>query len=89
MSRWFLIITVGVVLGAIVHLATVMLLPRTATQDAYARLLPAAPINTVVPLPPPTPDAAVMPFMDPAFAAAVCRYDLSQGPLKFTVPVSQ
>jgi uncharacterized membrane protein len=29
-----------------------------------------------------------MPFMDPAFASAVCRYDLSQGPLKLTVPVS-
>jgi len=30
----------------------------------------------------------VMPFMDPAFASAVCRYDLSDGPLKLTVPVS-
>ena len=29
-----------------------------------------------------------MPFMDPAFASAVCRYDLSQGPLKLSVPVS-
>ena len=26
--------------------------------------------------------------MDPAFAAAVCRYDLSNGPLKLTAPVS-
>jgi uncharacterized membrane protein len=26
--------------------------------------------------------------MDPAFAAAVCRYDLSKGPLKLTAPVS-
>lgn len=88
MTRWLLIVTVGVVLGAIVHLATVMLLPRTATQDAYARLMPASPVNAVVPLPPPTPDGALMPFMDPAFAAAICRYDLSQGPLKFAVPVS-
>jgi uncharacterized membrane protein len=30
-----------------------------------------------------------MPFMDPAFAVSVCRYDLSKGPLKFSVPVSQ
>ena len=29
-----------------------------------------------------------MPFMDPAFASAVCRYDLSKGPLKLSVPVS-
>ena len=30
-----------------------------------------------------------MPFMDPAFAIAVCRYDLSTGPIKLAVPVSQ
>ena len=27
--------------------------------------------------------------MDPAFAAAVCRYDLSNGTIKLTAPVSQ
>jgi uncharacterized membrane protein len=75
-------------LGGVVHLATVIILPRTATQDAYARLTPIAPVNTVVALPHPSPEKAVMPFMDPAFASAVCRYDLSEGPLKLTVPVS-
>jgi len=83
-----LLILGGVLLGGIVHLATVIILPRTATQDAYARLTPIVPVNTVVALPAPTPEKAVMPFMDPAFASAVCRYDLSQGPLKLTVPVS-
>ena len=86
--RWALLILGGVLLGGIVHLATVIILPRTATQDAYARLTPIAPVNTVVTLPAPTPEKAVMPFMDPAFASAVCRYDLSQGPLKLTVSVS-
>ena len=88
MIRWALILVVGVVLGLIVHLVTIMALPRTATQDAYARLTPITAVNTVVPLPPPTPDKALMPFMDPAFAAAICRYDLSRGPIKFTTPVS-
>jgi len=88
MIRWLLLLIVGLVLGAIVHLATIMVLPRTATQDAYLRLSPITPINSVAAVPAPTPDGAVMPFMDPAFAGAVCRYDLSQGPLKFTVPVS-
>ena len=88
MIRWLLLILGGVLLGGIVHLATVIILPRTATQDAYARLTPIVPVNTVVALPAPTPEKAVMPFMDPAFASAVCRYDLSQGPLKLTVPVS-
>ena len=88
MIRWMLLILGGVLLGGIVHLATIIILPRTATQDAYARLTAIAAVNTVVALPAPTPEKAVMPFMDPAFASAVCRYDLSQGPLKLTVPVS-
>ena len=48
MIRWLLLILGGALLGGIVHLATVIILPRTATQDAYARLTPIAPVNTVV-----------------------------------------
>ena len=88
MIRWLLQLLGGALLGGVVHLATVIILPRTATQDAYARLTPIAPVNTVIALPIPSPEKAIMPFMDPAFASAVCRYDLSEGPLKLTVPVS-
>ena len=79
----------GVMLGGIVHLATVLLLPGMATQDAYSRLAPMTPVNSVTAIAPPSPEKAVMPFMDPAFALSVCRYDISDGPLKFSVPVSQ
>jgi len=88
MIRWLLLLLGGVLLGGIVHLATIFFLPRTATQDAYSRLTPIAPVNRVVALPAPAAEKAVMPFMDPAFAEAVCRYDLASGPLKLTVPVS-
>src|SRR5471032_646960 len=88
MIRWLLLFFGGALLGGIVHLGTVIILPRTATQDAYSRLARNASVNTVATLPAPTPENATMPFMDPAFASAVCRYDLSQGPLKLTVPVS-
>ena len=88
MIRWLLLGLGGAVLGGIVHLATIIILPRTATQDAYSRLARIVAINSVTALPAPTPDAAPMPFMDPAFASAVCRYDLTQGPLKLSVPVS-
>jgi uncharacterized membrane protein len=87
MIRWFLWIVGGAVLGGIVHLATVLALPRTATQDAYARLA-FTPVNQFVALPDPTAQSAPLPFMDPAFASAVCRYDLSDGALKFSAPVS-
>jgi uncharacterized membrane protein len=85
--RWLLWLVAGVLLGGIVHLVTVLMLPRTATQDAYARLAPAAPVNAVAAIATPTPQDTAIPFMDPAFAAAVCRYDLGAGPLKLSVPV--
>lgn len=88
MIRWLLMLLGGAVLGGIVHLATVIIMPRTASQDAYARLSKFIPVNTVTAVPTATPDNATMPFMDPAFVSAICRYDLSQGPLKLTVPVS-
>jgi uncharacterized membrane protein len=79
----------ALLLAGVVHLATVLLLPRMATQDAYARVSAIAPVNTVIAIPTPTPERALMPFMDPAFQVSVCRYDLTQGPLKFSVPITQ
>jgi uncharacterized membrane protein len=89
MIRALLWIFGAILLGGIVHLATVLMMPQAANQDAYSRLLPLTPVNAMVPLAPPTPTAAVMPFMDPAFATAVCRYDLSSGAIKLTAPLSQ
>ena len=89
MMRLALWMLAALLLGAIVHLTTVLVLPGLATQDAYARVSAIAPVNAVVAVPPPTPDNEVMPFMDPAFAMSVCRYDLSRGSLKFSVPISQ
>jgi len=88
MIRWLLWMLGGIVLGGIVHLASVLALPRTATQDAYARIAAISPVNSFVPLADPSAEGAIVPFMDPAFASAVCRYDLSGGSLKFSAPVS-
>jgi uncharacterized membrane protein len=89
MIRWLMWILGGIVLGGMVHLVTVLALPTTATRDAYSRLAPITPVNTVVPLPEPSPAKSLLPFTDPAFATAVCRYDLAAAPLKLTAPVSQ
>lgn len=89
MIRIAFTIIAGVVLGLIVHLVSVLALPRIATQDAYSRLTPMTGLNSVTPLPLADPGNSPMPFMDPAFAMAICRYDLSGGPLKLKVPVSQ
>ncbi len=89
MIRWLLWIVGGILLGGVVHLATVLAMPRAATQDAYSRLVPIAPVNAMVSLPAPTAQASILPFMDPAFAEAVCRYDLSNGMIKLNAPVSE
>jgi uncharacterized membrane protein len=89
MIRWSLWILSGLVLGGLVHLATILVLPRTASRDAYARLASFIPVNGFAVLPGPGPEESVLPFMDPAFAVAVCRYDLAKGPVKLAVPVNQ
>ena len=89
MIRLAFTIVAGIVLGLVVHLVSVLALPRIATQDAYSRLTPMTKVNGVTQLPLADPSTSPMPFMDPAFALAICRYDLSGGPIKLTVPVSQ
>jgi uncharacterized membrane protein len=89
MIRLLFAIVGGILLGGVVHLVSVLALPRIATQDAYSRLTTITRPNAVTPLPPTEPGNTLLPFMDPAFAVAVCRYDLSTGPIKLAVPVSQ
>jgi uncharacterized membrane protein len=89
MIRLLFAIIGGVLLGGVVHLVSVLALPRIASQDAYSRLTPLTKLNAVTALPPADPGNTLMPYMDPAFATAICRYDLSTGPIKLTVPVSQ
>ena len=89
MIRLLFTIVAGVLLGLVVHLVSVLALPRIASQDAYSRLTPTTQLNGVTMLPAADPGYTLMPFMDPAFAVAVCRYDLSAGPIKLAVPVSQ
>jgi len=87
--RLLFTIIAGVLLGGVVHLVSVLALPKIATQDAYSRLTPITKLNAVTQLPAADPSNTLMPYLDPAFATAVCRYDLSGGPIKLSVPVSQ
>ncbi len=89
MIRSLLWILGAILLGGIVHLSTVLVLPQAAAQDAYSRLVPLTTVNAMVPLEAPTAEASIMPFMDPAFSAAVCRYDLASGSIKLNAPLSQ
>jgi uncharacterized membrane protein len=89
MIRLLFTMIAGVLLGGVVHLVSVLALPRIASQDAYSRLSAITKLNAVTALPVADPGNMLMPYMDPAFATAICRYDLSGGPIKLAVPVSQ
>jgi len=47
MIRILFTIIAGVLLGGVVHLVSVLALPRIATQDAYSRLTPMTKLNAV------------------------------------------
>lgn len=76
-----------VVSAGIAHIASTFALPRLVRTDAFSRLGAEAPINTLAAI-----DDTVLrqlPYADPAFALSVCHYDLSDGPLRIRVPLSE
>ena len=76
-------------LGALVHFLTILLIPQTATGDAFARLSELGPPGAAIALPQAAPNARKFPFGDPAVASAVCRYDLTAGPVRVRSPTGR
>ena len=69
-------------MAGIVHIASLLIMPRVAPDDAFARLAAVAPEGRVWMLPAGgSPDAATA-DRDPSMVSAVCRYDLDRGPLR-------
>jgi uncharacterized membrane protein len=86
--RWLFTILVGLLLAGIVHIVTLLALPRLIPQDAYARLGKLGPDNAFhIVAGPARNRPTVLPFLDPAYVYAVCRYDLAGGPLHIHAPV--
>lgn len=76
-----------VVVAGITHIVSIFMLPRLANTDVFSRLEAEAPVNTLAAI----DDQALrqLPYVDPAFALSVCRYDLTEGPLRIRVPLSE
>ena len=71
-----------IVLAGLIHLIAVFALPYVAPKNAWARLAPLSPINSMVLLPPAGKGEQPMPFMAPDTRYAVCRFDLHQGAVR-------
>ncbi len=81
----------GLVLGAIVHLASMLAVPALAARDADARLAALAPRHVLTVLPPPGDPASNgldIPERDPAAVMAVCRFDVTSAPLRLRAAAS-
>lgn len=81
--------TATLLVAGFVHIVSVLLLPGLAPRAALIRLTEVARAagadsGGVVLLPPMRPGAETLPFEDPAFAEAVCVFDLGKGLLRVT-----
>jgi uncharacterized membrane protein len=78
-----------VLVAAIVHLVSVLLMPQVAPRDALTRLSDAAKDSSggVAMLNRATPGGEIVPFQDPALAEGVCVYDLANGLLRVRAAV--
>ncbi|MFL1876015.1 DUF1254 domain-containing protein [Hansschlegelia beijingensis] len=79
MMRLLYAIALGLTLGGLVHIATLFAVPLMAPGSAYDRLAGAAPVGRFAVLP--EAGAETLPFRDPSFVVAACRYDLAGGPV--------
>ena len=74
--------------GGIVHIASILILPRIAPDDAFMRLAAAREAGALAVLPRATSHQNTVPFRDPAMASAICRYDLGKGPMRISTASS-
>lgn len=69
-----------VFIAGLVHIISILAMPRLASRDVHARIAAHSPLNTMHLLANAGRDA--IPFEDPATVLAVCRYDLATGALR-------
>lgn len=77
-----------VIVASLVHLATILAMPSLSPVDAWARLAARAPQGTLHVLERAEPGREALRLNDPATIVGLCRYDLSEGPLRLRAPVS-
>jgi uncharacterized membrane protein len=84
-------IVATLLVAAIVHLVSVLLMPQVAPRDALARLKEVVKTSrdgsAVAMLNNATPGSEIVPFEDPSMAEGVCVFDLANGLLRIRANV--
>ena len=82
MIRLLLYIVGGLMLGGIIHAATVIGVPQFAERDAWVRVAAFGPDGQFNRIPRVGPGVKPLPAIDPAMAHSVCRFSLAKGPIR-------
>jgi uncharacterized membrane protein len=75
------------VFAGVIHIAAVFALPYVAPKNAWARLSPLGPANTMILLPAAGKGEQPMPMMAPDVRYSVCRFDLKRGAVRLKAGV--
>lgn len=85
-GRWLWII--GVCIASIIfHILIVLSIPSLSSKTAWDRLDEVAPINQIYVAPRASHERQLLPYMAPDIRYALCRFDLTEGPVKVTAPI--
>jgi uncharacterized membrane protein len=77
----------GALLGGIVHISWIFAAPISSTSHAYQQIAESLPLNQMVVLPLQASGRQILPYLPPDALYAVCRFDLSGGPVAVTAAV--
>ncbi len=76
-----------IVFGAAVHICIILIMPYVSKGNAWSRLEDSAKLNELAFLEPTKERPSPIAFMAPDVRYAICRYDLSNGPLQLRAPL--
>jgi uncharacterized membrane protein len=78
----------GALLGGIIHICATFAAPVVATGNAFQQLRTILPLNRMVVLPAPAWGKQILPYLQPDMLYAMCRYELTGGPVSVTAAVA-
>jgi uncharacterized membrane protein len=78
----------GALLGGVFHICATFAAPVFSSGHAFEELRASLPLNSMVVLAPPAPGRQILPFLPPDMLYAMCRYELTGGPVSLTAAVA-
>jgi uncharacterized membrane protein len=78
----------GALLGGVIHICATFAAPVFGSGHAFEELRASLPLNKMVVLAPPAPGRQILPYLPPDMLYAMCRYELTGGPISLTAAVA-